>query len=71
MKDFLIKYYIAKGFPREKIALGLAFFAKCWSLTDGQNKNGILAPTTQTGQNTPISKYTGGKDLGYNEVGYC
>ena len=67
--DFAIDYYIYKGFPKEKISLGMGLFGKCWSLTDGENNNGILAPTTENGLNVPLGKYTDTLGvLGYNEV---
>ena len=58
-----------KGFPLKKISMGMGLFGNCWSLTDGENNNGILAPTTKYGLNVPLGKYTNTLGvLGYNEV---
>ena len=67
----MIDHYIKKGFPKEKLSLGIGLFGNCWRLTDGINKNGILAPTTSHARNVPIGNLTGLQGvLGYNEVCY-
>ena len=51
--------------PKNKIALGLAIYGRCFTL-DSMNEHGMLAPAHKPGKPGPFTRVPG--SLGYNEV---
>merc|ERR1712002_232486 len=63
--DFALAYWLELGMPKEKIALGLAVYGRCFTL-DSMSEHGMLAPAHKPGKPGPFARVPG--SLGYNEI---
>ncbi|XP_050554383.1 probable chitinase 2 isoform X1 [Spodoptera frugiperda] len=59
-----LKYWIGAGCPPEKIALGVPFYGRSFTLQDA-NRNGVKAPAAGAGISGPYTATAG--SIGYNE----
>ncbi|XP_075986238.1 acidic mammalian chitinase-like isoform X2 [Anticarsia gemmatalis] len=65
--ELALQYWISAGCPPEKIALGIPFYARTFTLAD-PNNNGVRAPSTGAGPAGPYTNEAG--FMGYNEFCY-
>ncbi|KAF8787216.1 Chitotriosidase-1 like protein [Argiope bruennichi] len=63
--NYAIKYWIAKGAPKNKIILGMGTYGRSFTLANPSD-NKLGAPTTGPGRAGPLTKEPG--MLGYNEI---
>lgn len=70
---YAVDYWIKGGFPAHKIALGMATYARAFSLENPKSQNGLAAPTSSgwpaapKGQFTRECMYIDSKVLIFNE----
>jgi chitinase len=65
LQDFVIKYWIEKGAPKDKLNLGIATYGRSFTLQSATN-NGVGVPAKGAGKPGPYTQQGG--YLGYNEV---
>ncbi|XP_050715987.1 chitinase-3-like protein 1 isoform X2 [Eriocheir sinensis] len=63
-QDFAISYWISKGMPANKIAIGVPMYGRCWTLSG--SSTGYYAPANQPGAPGPYTNSPGFQ--GYNEI---
>ncbi|KAG7167285.1 Acidic mammalian chitinase-like 6 [Homarus americanus] len=66
--DFAVNYWMEKGMPSSKIALGVPLYGRCWTLDDA-SKTDYYSPASQPGEAGPWTEEPG--MWGYNEICYA
>ena len=62
--DYVVDYYISKGYPASKLNLGIPLYGRSWTLSS--TSTALLAPASGAG---PVGPFTGEPGLlGYNEI---
>ncbi|XP_042240537.1 probable chitinase 2 [Homarus americanus] len=65
--DYAVKYWIKKGMPSNKIAMGVPLYGRCWTLDD-PSQTDYYSSASNPGEPGPWTEEAG--MLGYNEICY-